>query len=217
MINTIRLQPCGCHEGRDCTMVRQCYVEEMVRVQRVADEAEIETLHDRVAELEAESKKHYAAARGVGGAKVSDKDNLPSALRAISEAFVRGQPMDYRMRIPADAEHDGDLVCAAAACEIEALRARVAELEAENARLREIPCWVESEDGNPGWGKTADAVEMLGKACARIEKLEKIEMVLRDLLDNISTPTLDDPRLDYVEVQVDREALVNARHAIASV
>jgi hypothetical protein len=97
------------------------------------------------------------------------------------------------------------------------LRARVAELERENASLRQIPCWVESEDGNPGWGKTADAVEMLGKAYARIEELEKIEMVLRDLLDNISTPTLDDPRLDYVEVQVDREALANARRAIASV
>jgi cell division protein FtsB len=101
--------------------------------------------------------------------------------------------------------------------EIAKLRARVAELEAENASLREIPCWVESEDGNPGWGKTADAVEMLGKAYARIEKLKKIEMVLRDLVDNISTPTLDDPRLDYVEVQVNRESLVNARRAIASV
>jgi hypothetical protein len=101
--------------------------------------------------------------------------------------------------------------------EIAELRARVAELERENASLRQIPCWVESEDGNPGWSKTADAVEMLGKAYARIEKLKKIEMILRDLLDNISTPTLDDLRLDYVEVQVDRESLVNARHAIASV
>jgi predicted nuclease with TOPRIM domain len=98
--------------------------------------------------------------------------------------------------------------------ELGALRARVAELEAENARLREIPCWVESEDGHPGWGKTADAVEMLGNAYARIEKLEKIETVLHDLLDNISTPTLDDPRLDYVEVQVDRDALAQARLAL---
>jgi hypothetical protein len=99
--------------------------------------------------------------------------------------------------------------------EIAELRARVAELERENESLRQIPCWVESEDGNPGWGKTADAVEMLGNAYARIEELEKIETVLRDLLDNISTPTLDDPRLDYVEVQVDREALANAVRADA--
>jgi DNA repair exonuclease SbcCD ATPase subunit len=88
--------------------------------------------------------------------------------------------------------------------EIAELRARVAELERENESLRQIPCWVESEDGNPGWGKYA-----------RIEELEKIEMVLRYLLDNISTPTLDDPRLDYVEVQVDREALANAVRADA--
>jgi hypothetical protein len=99
--------------------------------------------------------------------------------------------------------------------EIAKLRARAAELEGENESLRQIPCWVESEDGNPGWGKTADAVEMLGNAYARIEELEKIETVLRDLLDNISTPTLDDPRLDYVEVQVDREALANAVRADA--
>jgi cell division protein FtsB len=98
--------------------------------------------------------------------------------------------------------------------EIDALRARVAELERENENLRQIPCWVESEDGNPGWGKTADAVEMLGKAYARIEKLKKIETALRDLVDNISTPTLDDPRLDYVEVQVDRKALAQARLAL---
>jgi hypothetical protein len=55
---------------------------------------------------------------------------------------------------------------------------------------------------------------MLGKAYARIEKLKKIETVLRDLVDNISTPTLDDLRLDYVEVQVDRKALAQARLAL---
>jgi hypothetical protein len=70
--------------------------------------------------------------------------------------------------------------------ELKALRARVAELEAENASLREIPCWVESEDGNPGCGKTADAVEMLGKAYARIEKLE--ELLSNIVLNAILTP-----------------------------
>jgi hypothetical protein len=98
--------------------------------------------------------------------------------------------------------------------EIDALRARVAELEAENASLRQIPCWVESEDGNPGWGKTADAVEMLGKAYARIEKLE--ELLSNIVLNAILTP---DPSMggamDGYMVPIDD--IEDARRAITRV
>jgi hypothetical protein len=98
--------------------------------------------------------------------------------------------------------------------EIAELRDRVAELEAENASLRQIPCWVESEDGNPGWGKTADAVEMLGKAYARIEKLE--ELLSNIVLNAILTP---DPSMggamDGYMVPIDD--IEDARRAITRV
>jgi hypothetical protein len=98
--------------------------------------------------------------------------------------------------------------------EIAELRARVAELEAENASLRQIPCWVESEGGNPGWGKTADAVEMLGKAYARIEKLE--ELLSNIVLNAILTP---DPSMggamDGYMVPIDD--IEDARRAITRV
>jgi hypothetical protein len=98
--------------------------------------------------------------------------------------------------------------------EIAELRARVAELEAENASLRQIPCWVESEDGNPGWVKTADAVEILGKAYARIEKLE--ELLSNIVLNAILTP---DPSMggamDGYMVPIDD--IEDARRAITKV
>jgi predicted nuclease with TOPRIM domain len=73
MSNLIQLQPCGCHEGRDCTMVRQCYVEEMVRVQRVTDEAEIEALRARVAELD--------SSLNAAGSRVSALESENAVLR----------------------------------------------------------------------------------------------------------------------------------------
>lgn len=43
-----------------------------------------------------------------------DLDKLLAALRALSDAFVKGQQGSYGMRIPAEPYRDGDLVCGAA-------------------------------------------------------------------------------------------------------
>lgn len=48
--------------------------------------------------------------------------DIADLLEEVADAFARGRPGDHGMRIPADPQHDGDLICSAGAKEIRRLR-----------------------------------------------------------------------------------------------
>lgn len=63
---------------------------------------------------------------------------LDELIKACSSAW---NPSEFCMRIPADPNHDADLILSEVQRAITELRERIAELEAENAELREQLRW----------------------------------------------------------------------------
>lgn len=95
-------------------------------------------------------------------------DAIIKRLHELSDAVVGGrktQAQEFVMRVPAECDHDADLVLAEAAVRLDALRKYNAELQAENDNLRK------ANQDCVAWEKACKAD--LDRALARVAELEE--------------------------------------------
>jgi len=96
-------------------------------------------------------------------------DAIIKRLHELSDAVVGGrktQAQEFVMRVPAECDHDADLVLAEAAVRLDALRKYNAELQAENDNLRK------ANQDCVAWEKACEA--NLDRALARVAELENL-------------------------------------------
>lgn len=109
-------------------------------------------------------------------------DAIIKRLHELSDAVVGGrktQAQEFVMRIPAECDHDADLVLAEAAVRLDALRKYNAELQAENDNLRK------ANQDCVAWEKSCKAD--LDRALARVVELESQNEALRQQLQQLMT------------------------------
>ncbi|MBB20234.1 MAG: hypothetical protein CMP20_12345 [Rickettsiales bacterium] len=105
-------------------------------------------------------------------------DAIIKRLHELSDAVVGGrktQAQEFVMRIPAECDHDADLVLAEAAVRLDALRKYNAELQAENERLRKAnqACVACEEACKADLDRALARVAELRNLCERLQHCAK--------------------------------------------
>ena len=120
-------------------------------------------------------------------------DAIIKRLHELSDAVVGGrktQAQEFVMRVPAECDHDADLVLAEAAVRLDALRKYNAELQDENDNLRK------ANQDCVAWEKAckADLDRALARVCMQHDYLESLVSICTKqakLLDSTADPLVD--------------------------
>lgn len=117
-------------------------------------------------------------------------DAIIKRLHELSDAVVGGrktQAQEFVMRVPAECDHDADLVLAEAAVRLDALRKYNADLQDENNNLRK------ANQDCVAWEKACKAD--LDRALARVERVRELAEKIRDIA--IDSPASNNMQLIY--------------------